>query len=96
MPHHSIDIHHVARLARLKLDAEEAAVYGEQLGHVLDYIAVLGRHDLDAAMPAAHAESVFDVWREDVARTSFTSQEALANAPRKNLGQFQMPRVVED
>ena len=96
MAQHHIDIHHVAKLARLKLGDSEAATYAAQLDHILDYIAALDEHDLDAAMPTAHATPVFDVWRGDEPRTSFTNDQALANAPRKAQGQFQMPRVVEE
>lgn len=93
-PH--IDIHHVAKLARLRLGETEAATYSAQLDHILGYIAALDAHDLEAAMPTAHAEPVFDVWRDDEPRASFTNEQALANAPRKLQGQFLMPRVVEE
>lgn len=96
MSQHHIDIHHVAKLSRLKLSDAEAATYGAQLDKILDYIAALDAHDLDAAMPTAHAEPVFDVWREDIPRPGFTNAEATANAPKKSQGQFQMPRVVEE
>ncbi len=96
MAHHHIDIQHVAKLARLKLSDSEAATYSSQLDHILDFIAALDQHDLDAAMPTAHAEAVFDVWRKDEPRPSFTNEQALANAPKKSQGQFQMPRVVEE
>jgi aspartyl-tRNA(Asn)/glutamyl-tRNA(Gln) amidotransferase subunit C len=96
MARHPIDIHHVAKLARLKLTETEAATYGAQLDHILDYIAALDQHDLEAAMPTAHAAPVFDVWRNDEPGESFANEQALANAPRKSQGQFQMPRVVEE
>jgi aspartyl-tRNA(Asn)/glutamyl-tRNA(Gln) amidotransferase subunit C len=96
MVRHHIDIHHVAKLARLKLSENEAATYAAQLDHILDYIAALDAHDLEAAMPTAHAEPVFDVWREDEPRESLANDQALANAPKKSQGQFQMPRVVEE
>lgn len=93
-PH--IDIHHVAKLARLKLSENEAATYTAQLDRILDYIAALDAHDLEAAMPTAHAGPVFNVWRDDEPGASFTNEQALANAPKKNQSQFQMPRVVEE
>ena len=96
MAQHHIDIHHIAKLARLSLSEAEAATYGAQLDRILDYMAALEKHDLDAAMPTAHAEPVFDVWRNDEPRDGFSNEQALANAPRKSQGQFQMPRVVEE
>ena len=96
MSQHHIDIHHVARLARLKLTDTEATIYGSQLGKILDYIAALNDHNLSAADPTAHASPVFDVWREDEPRESFSNDQALANAPKKSQAQFLMPRVVEE
>lgn len=96
MAHHHIDIQQVAKLARLKLTEGEAATFSKQLDNILDFIAALDQHDLDAAMPSAHAEPVFDVWRNDEPRPSFTNEESLANAPKKSQGQFLMPRVVEE
>ena len=41
MSQHHIDIHRVATLARLKLTDDEAARYGSQLEHILDYVGVI-------------------------------------------------------
>lgn len=96
MSHPVLDVHKVARLARLDLTDEEAAQYQSQLGKVLDYINVLAQHDLSAVDPTQHAMPIYDVWREDEAIAGFTMPEALANAPRKSADQFLMPRVVEE
>lgn len=96
MPQPGIDIHHVARLARLSLSEAEVAAYGAQLGRILGYIATLDDHDLGTAEPTAHAAPIFDVWREDEAGAGLSNPQALANAPRKSQGQFQMPRVIEE
>ncbi len=96
MSQHHIDIHRVATLARLKLTDDEAAKYGRQLEHILDYVGMIDAHDLGNVQPTAHAMPVFDVVREDETASSFSSAQALDNAPKKNQGQFQMPRVVEE
>ena len=85
----------VATLARLKLTDEEAALYQSQLGKILDYMDVLARYDLGGAEAAAHAMPLTDVLRPDESRPSFTRDEALANAPKQALGQFQIPKVIE-
>jgi aspartyl-tRNA(Asn)/glutamyl-tRNA(Gln) amidotransferase subunit C len=38
---------------------------------------------------------VFDVMRTDIARPGFTQDEALSNAPRRAMDQFQIPKVIE-
>lgn len=93
-PH--LNIEHTARLARLQLTAEEATKYRDQIEKILGYMTTLDAHDLSDAEPTAHAMPVYDIWREDVSRESFTNAEALANAPKKAQGQFLMPRVVEE
>ncbi len=96
MSQHHIDILRVATLARLKLTDEEAAKYTGQLEHILDYVSALNAHDLSNVEPTAHAMPVFDVVRQDKPADSFTSAQALDNAPKKSQRQFQMPRVVEE
>ena len=91
----TLDIDRIATLSRLKLSAEEKALYSSQLGKILDYMHVLDGHDLSGVEPSAHAIPMFDVWREDVARPGFTRDQALANAPRKSADQFMIGKVVE-
>jgi aspartyl-tRNA(Asn)/glutamyl-tRNA(Gln) amidotransferase subunit C len=90
-----IDIHRIATLARLELSEAEAALYENQLKNILSHMDVLGRYDLSAVEPSAHAMPVYDVWREDVARPGFDAEQALKNAPRRSGDQFQITKVVE-
>jgi aspartyl-tRNA(Asn)/glutamyl-tRNA(Gln) amidotransferase subunit C len=91
----AIDIHRIATLSRLKLTDADATQYSAQLASILDYVNVLEKYDLSGVEPSAHAMPVFDVWRDDVAAPSFTSDQALANAPRKSQDQFMIGKVVE-
>jgi aspartyl-tRNA(Asn)/glutamyl-tRNA(Gln) amidotransferase subunit C len=90
MPSPQIDIRHIAKLSRLALTDEEAVHYQEQLTRILGHIDQLSSHTLDAE-PSAHAMPV----RPDVARPGFTQEEALSNAPRRAMDQFQIPKVIE-
>ena len=94
MPSPQIDIRHIAKLSRLALTDEEAVHYQEQLTRILGHIDQLSSHTLDAE-PSAHAMPVCDVVRADVARPGFTQEEALSNAPRRAMDQFQIPKVLE-
>lgn len=94
MPAPQIDIHHIAKLSRLALTDEEAKRYEEQLNRILGHIDQFSSYPLDAE-PSAHAMPVFDVIRADVARPGLTQQEALSNAPRRAMEQFQIPKVIE-
>lgn len=92
---HQIDIHHVAKLARLSLSEDEAGRYASQLDGILTYIDTLTRYNLDGVEPTAHAMPVYDVLREDEARPGFTQEAALANAPKRTADQFQISKVIE-
>ena len=95
MSAHSIDIHRVAKLARLELTEEEAAHYATQLTRVLDHMDTLAKLDLSGVEPTSHALPVYDVTRPDLERPGFTQAQALANAPKAVLDQFQIPKVIE-
>ena len=90
-----IDVAHVARLARLNLTEEETELFQAQLRRVLEYAEKLREPDTSQVETAAHAAPIFDVLREDEARSWFTAEEALRNAPRKANDLFVVPKVVE-
>ncbi len=91
----AIDIHRVAKLARLELSEEEAAHYGAQLGRILEHMETLAKLDLAGVEPTSHALPVYDVLRADAACPGLTQAQALANAPKSVLDQFQIPKVIE-
>jgi aspartyl-tRNA(Asn)/glutamyl-tRNA(Gln) amidotransferase subunit C len=92
----SIDIDHVANLARIHLTDEEKKTYVSQLGKVLDHFARLDELDVSNVEPTAHAAPVYNVWREDIPGPTLTPAEAVMNAPQLRNGQVVMPRVVSE
>ena len=90
-----LDVRYVAKLARISLTDSEAAMFHEQLGDVLAYADKLREADVSDVEASAHANPVFNVFREDEARAWFTADEALSNAPRKANGLFIVPKVLE-
>jgi aspartyl-tRNA(Asn)/glutamyl-tRNA(Gln) amidotransferase subunit C len=92
----TIDIDHVANLARIHLTDEEKALYSSQLGKVLDHFARLDELDVSNVEPTAHAAPVYNVWREDIPGPTMTPAEAVMNAPQTKNGQVVMPRVVSE
>ena len=90
-----LDVRYVARLARLELSEEEIAKYQAQLSDVLTFVEALRQVDVSAVEPTAHAGAVFNVFREDTVQPSFTSKEALANAPRQANDLFVVPKVLD-
>lgn len=95
MADQTFDVNYVAQLARLRLSAEEAQLFQQQLRHILTYADKLREVDVSAVEASAHAAPIFDVVREDEGRSWFSAEEALRNAPRKTNDLFIVPKVVE-
>ena len=85
------EVEHVARLARLALDADEKERMRSQLDAILGYVEQLRRVDTEGVEPTAHPLEVVNVWAEDEPRPCLSVEEALANAPDREEGFFRVP-----
>jgi aspartyl-tRNA(Asn)/glutamyl-tRNA(Gln) amidotransferase subunit C len=85
------DVAHVAKLARLGLDAEEQSRMTTELQAVLGYVEHMNELDLDGVEPTARVVDLVNVLREDVPHESLTPDAALANAPDAVDGGFGVP-----
>lgn len=90
-----IDVADVARLARIRLTPEETLLFQDQLGKVIEFADKLREVDVSEVEASAHASPIFDVFRADETRASFTQEEALKNAPQQAKGLFVVTKVVE-
>jgi len=90
-----LNIEHVARLARLRLTADEKERFGRQLGEVLHHIEQLAKVDIAHVEPAAHAFPVFNVWAEDASQPALSAERALRNAPAQRDQMVVVPKVVD-
>lgn len=88
------DVEHVARLARLKLDAEEKETFRRQLSDVLEHARVIGDVDTEGVEPTSHALPIVNAFREDEVRESLPVEEAVRNAPWAGNGAFRVPRII--
>ncbi len=89
------DVRYTAQLARLHLSEEEIAKFQTQISQILAYVEKLEEVDVTGVEPTAHANAVFNVFRQDEPRDWFTAKEALANAPREANQLFVVPKVIE-
>lgn len=90
-----IDIAHVARLARLDLDAAELEVYRTQLGVILDHAARVQSLEGAAHVESAHPLGLVNAFRDDVVTPSLDREEVLAQAPESRDGFFAAPPAME-
>lgn len=89
------DVQHAANLARLTLTEAETEQFAEQLNKILEHAQELQQLDLDDVEPTSHVLPIQNVMREDESRQWLTNEQALANAPDKDAGQFRVPAVME-
>ena len=96
MPNDTLDVRHIAKLARLDLDDAEAATFQPQLQAVLDHVNALGALDLDAIEPTTRSATMFGPMRDDTPGESLPTEAVVANAPDSAQGQIRVPKVVAD
>lgn len=89
-------VQHIARLARLGLDAEEIERLRPQLSDIIAYAEKVGEVATTDVPPTGHAFALRNVWREDVPRPSLAPDEAVSTAPAAEGGRFRVPRIVSE
>jgi aspartyl-tRNA(Asn)/glutamyl-tRNA(Gln) amidotransferase subunit C len=89
------EVRHIAMLARLRLSDEEEDRLTEQLGHILQHVAVLARLDTSSVAPMAHALDVVNAMREDRVANEPNTEALLANAPAADASFFIVPKIIE-
>lgn len=86
---------HVARLARLALDAEEKRRLTEELNAILGYMEQLNEVPTENVEPTAHVFDLVNVFRADETDRTLAGYSPLSNAPETEQRFFVVPRVVE-
>jgi aspartyl-tRNA(Asn)/glutamyl-tRNA(Gln) amidotransferase subunit C len=89
------EIEHVARLARLELTGAEKEMFTGQMDAILAYVDKLNELDTGGITPTSHAVPMENAFREDVVSESFSSDNALLNAPDRSDNFFRVPKVIE-
>lgn len=96
MSNTQMDIDYVANLARLDMSEGEKAKLGAQLDDILGYFEKLKAVDVDGVEPMAHANKVYNVWREgDETGATFDPEVLTKMAPECRENQVVVPKVVE-
>jgi aspartyl-tRNA(Asn)/glutamyl-tRNA(Gln) amidotransferase subunit C len=87
-PVDAAEVEHVADLARVDLDDEEAAAFAAQFAEILEYFEAL-----DEVPEVESDPELVNVMRSDEVEAGLEQDEALANAPETEDGYFKGPRV---
>jgi aspartyl-tRNA(Asn)/glutamyl-tRNA(Gln) amidotransferase subunit C len=88
------EVREIATLARLRLDPAEVERMAHELDAILGYIDTVMNLDAGDAEPMTHAVPFDCPLREDVPGQPLPVDEALANAPHREGGFFQVPRII--
>ena len=93
----SINLKHVARLARLHLTEEEVRFFETQVSQILTFVEKLNEvTGLEGVQPTSHPLALTDVFREDVVGASLSIEEFLKKSPQSKGRFFQVPKIIED
>lgn len=88
-------VEHVARLARLGLQADELTRLRDQLRHILAAIDALNRADTSRVPATAHPLEERTVMRDDRRAPCLSPEDALRNAPTRENGYFKVKAIQE-
>ena len=88
------DVEHISWLASIRIEDEEKDEFVEQFNSILDYFHQLDEVNTDGVEPTYRVVDLVNIFRDDVALESLSSEEALMNAPRREQGYFKSPRIV--
>ncbi|MDR1358322.1 MAG: Asp-tRNA(Asn)/Glu-tRNA(Gln) amidotransferase subunit GatC [Coriobacteriales bacterium] len=87
----------IASTARIGLADDEIEKTCFDLNLIIDSLEPITRYDLEGVEPTFHPiAGLTNVMREDVERPGLTQEEALANAPATQNGQFRIPPILGD
>jgi aspartyl-tRNA(Asn)/glutamyl-tRNA(Gln) amidotransferase subunit C len=84
-------VHHVARLARLRLTPGEEERMRKELSGILEHVDRIQALDLDDVPPTTHVVALVNVLRDDVPRPGLTVEEALREAAEVVDDRFSVP-----
>ena len=90
------EVQHIASLCRIGITEEDLATMPEQLSHILDLFQDLQTLDTEDVPPTGPSVSLETVMREDESRPSLSSEDVLANAPRREGDLFRVKVVLEE
>ena len=87
------DVRYVAKLARLRLEADEVVRMTGELAKILAHIDKMSELDMTDVPPTAHVLDVVNVTRPDRPQPSLPRADALRNAPAVSDDCFRVPRM---
>jgi len=89
------DVRGIATYARIGLTDDELKQMTVDLNDIIESLKPITEYDLEGVEPTFHPiGGLVNVMREDEEATSFTPDEALANAPKRQDDCFLIPSIL--
>ncbi len=85
----------IARLARIRVRAEQQEALAGELSNILGWVEQLGELDTEGVEPMTSVVAMKPRLREDVVSDGDCRDKVLANAPEPAHGFFTVPKVIE-
>ncbi len=89
------EIYHIADLAYLYLDNEQAEKLASDLSEIVSYVEKLNGLSTENVEPMMHAVTMENILREDEIHASITKDDALRCAPLHDGEYFLVPKILE-
>ena len=90
----NMDIEHLTKLARLKLNDAEKELFSKQMGTVIKYIEKLSELDTKNVEPTAHVLGLNNVFRDDAVKKPLTVQDPINDSPAHSKGHYEVPKII--
>jgi aspartyl-tRNA(Asn)/glutamyl-tRNA(Gln) amidotransferase subunit C len=85
----------IARLARIRIEADKRAALAGELSNIFGWIEQLGEVDTSDVPPMTSVGEMTLTLRPDEVTDGDKADDVLANAPAEQDGHFVVPKVVE-
>ena len=85
---------HIAKLANLNLTEEEIDKYANNLEEILNFAEIINCIDTENISETIMSNQNVNVFRKDEVVQFENREELLKNAPSKDEGMFQIPKVL--
>ncbi|MDP2788132.1 MAG: Asp-tRNA(Asn)/Glu-tRNA(Gln) amidotransferase subunit GatC [Pseudomonadota bacterium] len=89
------DVERIAKLARIRVDANEVVAYQTQLNGIFGLIEAMQAADTADIEPMSHAQDLFQRLRADVVTEPDRRAAFQAIAPQTENGLYLVPKVIE-
>ena len=90
-----VNIHHLARLAALRLDGDERLGVERDLGRIIALVDEMQAVDTEGVDPLAHPLDATQRLRADEATEQIDRERYQAGSPEARDGLYLVPRVIE-